>query len=57
MAYLEFEELCAHIEDEMGAAAGGAAGNGGTDKVSFTSLVGNPAAVISKSYFLFIRDV
>ena len=56
MAYLEFEELSAHIEDEEGA-AGSAAGNGGTDKVSFTSLVGNPAAVISKSYFLFIRDV
>ena len=47
MADLEFEELCAHIEDEMGAAAGGAAGNGGTDKVSFTSFVGNPVAVTS----------
>ena len=28
MADLEFEELCAHIEDEMGAAAS-SAGNGG----------------------------
>ena len=40
MADLEFEELCAHIEDEM-RPAGSAADNTGTDKVSFASFVGS----------------
>ena len=29
MADLEFEELCAHIEDEMGAAGGAGSSGGG----------------------------
>ena len=48
MADLEFEELCAHVDDEMRpAAAGSAAGNTGTEKVPFTSFVGSHPNFIS----------
>ena len=46
MADLEFEELCAHVDDEM-RPAGSAAGNTGTEKVSFTSFVGSHPNFIS----------